>query len=259
MIKICVSNEKGGCAKTTTAVNISAILAEREYKVLLIDSDLQSYSTYYNQMKNDFEKFGLYEVMFGLADINDVIKPTKFGYDLLGTTEKLFRAEEDLISRKILCEPYLNLFETMLKKIPNNKYDFVIVDCPSHNSYLLQNVQIACDNLIIPMIPDQYAPSSLTMKQKAITEIRRKYNPNLRILGSLIVQYEKNPLIMLYSSIMRKNDFFRFFSTNVRKNIDIKKALAYYEPVNIYNKRSKGNEDYQAVVDEIIERCKTNG
>lgn len=259
MVKICVSNEKGGCAKTTTSVNLSAILAERGYNVLLIDSDLQSYSTYYNQMKNDFEEVGLFDVMFGTAKFEETVKSTKFGYDLLGTTEKLFKAEEELIYRKIQNKPYLNLFRDMLETIPKDKYDFVIVDCPSHNSYLLQNVQIACDNLIIPMIPDQYAPSSLTMKQKSITEIRRKYNPNLRILGSLIVQYEKNPLIMLYTSIMKKNDFFRFFDTNVRKNIDVKKALAYYEPVNKYNKRSKGNEDYQAVADEIIERCKNNG
>lgn len=251
-IRIEVTNEKGGCGKTTTAVNMSAILAERGYKVLLVDADPQSYSTLYYGLYAPSAP-SLYDVMlFGEAP-QAAISSTRFGVDVLRSSTALMEAEELLDQRKIGGLHYNDLLDDALSKV-DTQYDFILIDCPPQGYKLLENVQRYADYLIIPMIPDEFALHSLRIKAENLLEIRRVINSRLRLLGGLIVMDEKNKTTGIYRDALQSQSVLPFFRATVRKNIALRRAINAHEPINVYDKRSNGNIDYQAVVDELLGR-----
>ena len=234
-IKIAITNEKGGCGKTTSAVNISAILAERGYRVLLADVDPQSYATMYYGLYNADDP-SLYDAITGVWPVNDAIVKTVFGVDVLKSNTKSMRLEEMLTEYKLRGRAYNDLLSKLLTPIEND-YDYIIIDCPPQGYKLLENVQRYADYILIPMIPDEFALHSLRIKAESLIEIRRTINPHLRLLGGLIIM-----------------DVIPFFSATVRKNITLSRAINAHEPINTYAKHCNGNIDYQAVVNEIIGR-----
>lgn len=235
-IKIAITNEKGGCGKTTSAVNISAILAERGYRVLLADVDPS-----------------LYDAITGVWPVNDAIVKTVFGVDVLKSNTKSMRLEEMLTEYKLRGRAYNDLLSKLLTPIEND-YDYIIIDCPPQGYKLLENVQRYADYILIPMIPDEFALHSLRIKAESLIEIRRTINPHLRLLGGLIIMDEKNGTKAIYRDALQSQDVIPFFSATVRKNITLSRAINAHEPINTYAKHCNGNIDYQAVVNEIIGR-----
>ena len=189
-IKIAITNEKGGCGKTTSAVNISAILAERGYRVLLADVDPQSYATMYYGLYNADDP-SLYDAITGVWPVNDAIVKTVFGVDVLKSNTKSMRLEEMLTEYKLRGRAYNDLLSKLLTPIESD-YDYIIIDCPPQGYKLLENVQRYADYILIPMIPDEFALHSLRIKAESLIEIRRTINPHLRLLGGLIIMDEKN-------------------------------------------------------------------
>lgn len=251
-IKIAITNEKGGCGKTTSAVNISAILAERGYRVLLADVDPQSYATMYYGLY-DADDPSLYDAITGVWPVNDAIVKTVFGVDVLKSNTKSMRLEEMLTEYKLRGRAYNDLLSKLLTPIEND-YDYIIIDCPPQGYKLLENVQRYADYILIPMIPDEFALHSLRIKAESLIEIRRTINPHLRLLGGLIIMDEKNGTKAIYRDALQSQDVIPFFSATVRKNITLSRAINAHEPINTYAKHCNGNIDYQAVVNEIIGR-----
>ena len=251
-IKIAITNEKGGCGKTTSAVNISAILAERGYRVLLADVDPQSYATMYYGLYNADDP-SLYDAITGVWPVNDAIVKTVFGVDVLKSNTKSMRLEEMLTEYKLRGRAYNDLLSKLLTPIEND-YDYIIIDCPPQGYKLLENVQRYADYILIPMIPDEFALHSLRIKAESLIEIRRTINPHLRLLGGLIIMDEKNGTKAIYRDALQSQDVIPFFSATVRKNITLSRAIDAHEPINTYAKHCNGNIDYQAVVNEIIGR-----
>ena len=105
------------------------------------------------------------------------------------------------------------------------------------------------------MIADEFALHSLRLKAEKIIEIRRTVNPQLRLLGGLIVMDEKNKTTGIYREALQSQDILPVFRATVRKNIALRRSVNAREPINVYDKRSNGNLDYQAVVDELIGRA----
>ena len=105
------------------------------------------------------------------------------------------------------------------------------------------------------MIADEFALHSLRLKAEKIIEIRRTVNPQLQLLGGLIVMDEKNKTTGIYREALQSQDILPVFRATVRKNIALRRSVNAREPINVYDKRSNGNLDYQAVVDELIGRA----
>lgn len=229
-IKIAITNEKGGCGKTTSAVNISAILAERGYRVLLADVDPQSYATMYYGLYNADDP-SLYDAITGVWPVNDAIVKTVFGVDVLKSNTKSMRLEEMLTEYKLRGRAYNDLLSKLLTPIENN-YDYIIIDCPPQGYKLLENVQRYADYILIPMIPDEFALHSLRIKAESLIEIRRTINPHLRLLGGLIIMDEKNGTKAIYRDALQSQDVIPFFSATVRKNITLSRAINAHEPIN---------------------------
>lgn len=261
--KIAITNEKGGCGKTTTAVNLSAILAEKGYRVLLIDADPQSYATMYYDLY-DPALPSLYELMLQSIPVQEAIASTKFtarlrterfSFDVLRANSKLKDLEEELTVRKLNNQPYQRLMVNALLPI-DSEYDFIIIDCPPQGYKLLDTIQCYADFVLMPMIPDEFALHSLRIKAASLVEIRRTLNPKLRLLGGLIVMDEKNQTKAAYRNALQSQSVIPFFRATVRKNIALSRAINAHEPINVYAKRSNGNIDYQAVTEELIGRVK---
>ena len=253
--KIAITNEKGGCAKTTTAVNLSATLAEKGYKTLLVDMDYQSYASHYLDRYNE-DNPGIFEVLKGY-DIRAVVQSTDFNnLFILPATISFISGEEWLISEKNNGSGYLSIVENALSPISED-YDYIIIDCPPNGIFLKEAIQKYADFLVLPTVPDDYAVHSLLCKASEMMKIKASVNPHLEILGILIVMFEKNRNKIAYTNALKEQEMFPCFDTVIRKNTTLSEAINAKLPIVHYNKRSNGAVDYKAFTDEII--SKTQG
>ena len=174
-VKIAITYEKGGVGKTTTAVNLSAILAEKGYKVLLADLDLQSYATSYFDMYDDTLPC-IYEVMCEDNDVSaeGTIRPTDIeNLDLLPSNYR-FRKMETILMMKTKRQEY-----TLKKSLSpiEEKYDFIIFDNPPNGERIKENALAYADYLILPTIPDDNALHGLLCLSTKIVDVREDVNP----------------------------------------------------------------------------------
>lgn len=173
MSKIAITYEKGGVAKTTTAVNVSAILAERGFNVLLIDLDHQSYATSYYGMY-DGKQPGVFEVMKGDVSASEVIRPTGIpNLDLLPATYAL-RGIETVLMMKSHRQEYT--LQNAMKDV-DSKYNYILIDCPPSGERIKTNALAYADFVLLPTIPDDYAIHGLQCMAKTIVDIKQGVNP----------------------------------------------------------------------------------
>ena len=249
-IKIAVTNEKGGCAKTTTAVNLAAILGERGYKTLLVDMDYQSYASHYLN-RYDEDSLGILEVMKG-SPVQSIIKQTDFENLYLLPSTISFSVCEDLLTQlKHDNKDYISVLSEALLAITED-FDYIIIDSPPNGIHLKENIHKFSDYLILPTIPDDYAVHSLLCKASEMITVKNQVNPRLKVLGVLIVMYERNKNKMAYTEALKQQDIFPCFDTVIRKNTTLSAAINSRQPINYYDRRCNGTKDYNTLADEII-------
>lgn len=253
-VKLAITNEKGGCGKTTTAVNVSAMLAERGFRTLLIDADPQSYATMYYDLPAAYPS--LYDALdgwlLGVDMVPVAIKETRFKLlHVLGGDIRLKQVEmrEGDFAHQI---DFVSLFKSALKDL-DDQYDMILIDCPPQGYNLMTAIHGYADYVLTPMIPDEFALHSLELKASEIIRVRTT-NPRLRYLGGLIVMDEASATKTAYKEALLAQDAIPFFRTTVRKNIALARAINAHEPIHVYAKRSHGAEDYEAVTDELVRR-----
>lgn len=228
--KIAITNEKGGVGKTMTAVNLSACLAQRGYRVLLIDADPQGYATLnYDVAVSP----SLLEVLRGQATCTETVQTTRFGVDVLPSDRTLSIIEEDLIRQKMNGATYLNTLEKALEDLAD--YDFVIIDCPPQGGRLMDIVHYYADAIIMPMFAEDYGIHALTLKAEAIADIRRTINPNLKILGGLITMDERRGLRSVFREVLLGQDLLPMFNTTIRRNAALIRAVNITLPDSFQN------------------------
>lgn len=249
-IKIAITYEKGGVGKTTTAVNLAAILAEKGYRVLLVDLDPQSYATSYYDMYDD-EKPGINEVMMERCEAGTAIRPTGIDkLDLLPCTYD-FKNIETFLMMKTRKQEY-TLRDT-LEGI-TEKYDFILMDCPPSGNRIKTNALAYADYVILPTIPDDYAIHGLLCMAQEIVDIRSGVNPGLEVMGVLITLYERTANKKAYTEALQSQNIFPCFRTIIRKNTALSAAINAHQPINLYSRRCSGCTDYMALTDEVTER-----
>ena len=268
-VKIAITNEKGGCGKTTTAVNVSSMLSERGFRVLLIDADPQSYATMYYGL-HDRASCNLYDVLRSDAGQKDEVleqailrssvfkkkKPLEgtFAVDVLCSHTKLKQIERDLVLLQENNRPYASIMKERLSVL-DEAYDFILIDCPPQGYNLLDAIHVFADYVLVPMIPDEFALHSLRIKVEELIDIRSKLNPRLRLLGGLLIMDEKSGTKAAYKDALLSQTAFPFFRATVRKNIALSRAINANEPINVYARSSNGCFDYEAVTDELLGRA----
>lgn len=248
---ICITNQKGGVGKTTTAVNLSFYLAKDKFKTLIIDFDPQGNATSgLGIAKNDLPAT-MTEVVLGKANLSDVICETKFkNLYIAPTTPELANAEVEMAS---LNNKFVQL-KTAISAI-EEQYDYIIIDSPPSLSLLTVNGMIAAQYLILPVQTEFYALEGVAQLLDSMSLIKKAMNPNLRLLGVVATMYDKRTSLSgeVFEEI-KKYFKDKTFQTTIPRNVRVAEAPSHGVPVGNYDKFSKGAKAYKEFAREVEQR-----
>ncbi len=249
----CVANQKGGVGKTTTAVNLSASLAQLKQRVLLIDLDPQGNATTGSGIAKDSVTDTIYPLLFDQATFDDVVvHAPEVGYDVLPSNRELAGAEVELVE--------LDDRDERLKKIlekQDDRYDFVIIDCPPSLSMLTINALCCARGVVVPMQCEYFAMEGLTDLIGSVRRIQADKNPDLTLIGLLRVMFDPRVTLQQQVSDQLKEYFGdKVFKTVIPRNVRLAEAPSYGLPGVLYDKSSKGAKAYSEFGAEFLKRMK---
>lgn len=248
---IAIANQKGGVGKTTTAINLSAALAELEKKVLVIDVDPQGNTTSgFGLDKNELDKT-IYKLMLGEYEIEDcIINDVLDNLSILPSNVELAAAEIELIG--------IDEKEYILKKEVSkvrDEYDFVIIDCPPSLNMLTVNAMTTADTVLVPIQCEYYALEGLSQLLHTVDLVKERLNPALEMEGVVFTMYDARTNLSLQVVENVKNNLNQtIYKTIIPRNVRLAEAPSHGLPINIYDPKSAGAESYQLLAEEVIHR-----
>ncbi|MDO8549828.1 MAG: ParA family protein [Ignavibacteria bacterium] len=248
---ISITNQKGGVGKTTTSINVSSLIAAAEKKTLLIDIDPQANSS--SGLGVSDQNPSVYEVLIGTKRMDEVIISTYMPFmDLLPSNINLVGAEIEMVDFPDR--------ETLLKKALNgtqDKYDFIIIDCPPSLGLLTLNSLTASDSVLIPVQCEYFALEGLGQLLNTINIVKQHFNKDLSIEGVLLTMYDSRlRLSQQVAEEVRKYFGDKVFKTVIHRNVRISEAPSFGKPIILYDAVSTGSKNYMALASELLERNK---
>ena len=246
---ISIANQKGGVGKTTTSINLSAALAEKGKKVLVIDADPQGNTTSgFGIEKNELENT-IYELLLGECSVADcVIKDAYPGVSIIPSNVNLAAVEIELIDadrREFILKKELDWVR--------DEYDFIMIDCPPSLSMLTVNAMTASDTVLVPIQCEYYALEGLSQLIHTVNLVKERINPDLDMEGVVFTMYDARTNLSLQvvenvKSVLQQ----KIFDTVIPRNVRLAEAPSFGMPINKYDPKSAGAVAYAELADEII-------
>ena len=236
---IAIANQKGGVGKTTTSINLSASLAAKGKKVLVIDTDPQGNTTSgFGIEKNELENT-IYELILGECSIRDcIISNIIKNVSVVPSNVNLAAAEIELIG--VDKKEYILKNEVDYVK---DDYDFIIIDCPPSLNMLTINSMTTADSVLVPIQCEYYALEGLSQLIHTINLVKERLNPDLRIDGVVFTMYDsRTNLSMQVVENVKQNLNQKVYNTLIPRNIRLAEAPSYGMPINMYDPKSAGAE-----------------
>ena len=246
---IAIANQKGGVGKTTTSINLSACIAAKGKRVLVIDIDPQGNTTSgYGIEKNELENT-IYELILGDCSIEDCILKEVFpNISILPSNVNLAAAEIELIG--VEKKEYILKNEVDWVK---DRYDFIIIDCPPSLSLLTVNAMTTADAVLVPIQCEYYALEGLSQLIHTINLVKERLNPSLDIDGVVFTMYDsRTNLSAQVVENVKSHLSQKVYGTLIPRNIRLAEAPSYGKPINMYDAKSAGSESYMSLADEVI-------
>lgn len=246
---IAIANQKGGVGKTTTSINLSASLAAKGKKVLVIDTDPQGNTTSgFGIDKNELENT-IYELILGECSIGDcIIKEVIPNVSVLPSNVNLAAAEIELIG--VDKKEYILKNEVDYIK---EEYDFIIIDCPPSLNMLTINSMTTANSVLVPIQCEYYALEGLSQLIHTVNLVKERLNPALVMEGVVFTMYDsRTNLSMQVVENVKQNLNQRVYNTLIPRNIRLAEAPSYGMPINMYDAKSAGAEAYMQLADEVI-------
>lgn len=247
MRMIAVVNQKGGVGKTTTAVNLSAALAEKGRKVLLIDLDAQQSASLWYGIRNA-EK-GIYAAFVENGNLTDLFHETEAGVDVIPSSPYLVRIEHDL-SRKVAPQVIL---KKKLEQLPAGRWNYVILDCPPTLGILTVNALAAVREVIVPVEASYLALTGFAQLLEIVDEVKEGLNPGLEVTGIIPCRVDLRTRNSQEALDLLNGKFGNIvYNTRIRNNVRINESPSWGQPITQYDTKSAGAADYRALADEVI-------
>ncbi len=247
---ISVANQKGGVGKTTTTINLSAALAEKGKKILIIDIDPQgNTSSGFGIDKNQRDNT-VYELILGYSTINEaIIHDVIPNLDIIPSNVNLAGAEIELID-KAHKEAILKMELDFVQE----DYDFIIIDCPPSLNVLTVNAMVASDAVLVPIQCEFYALEGLSQLIHTINLVRERLNQKLNIEGIVFTMYDaRTNLSQQVVENVKEHVTQKIYNTMIPRNVRLAEAPSYGEPITVYDPKSVGAESYRALAEEFLE------
>lgn len=249
---IAIANQKGGVGKTTTAINLGASLAVAEKRTLVLDIDPQGNATSGLGIADRSLRPTVYDVLIGQSDVSEaIVEHVHFPFlDVVPSTRDLVGAEIELVSAFSR--------ETILRKALTaiqDRYEYILVDCPPSLGLLTVNTLTAADSVLIPIQCEFYALEGLSQLLNTVRLVQRGLNPGLDIEGVLLTMFDKR-LNLSRQVAEEAREYFgpKVYRSIIPRNVRLAEAPSFGQPIVLYDVLSAGAQAYLSLAHEVIDR-----